>query len=577
MLYVLFFVITLVFNWQKFGKNRKAFLSSLVDAKDTTHREMILNHHFHVFILEVFLAQIVAHIISERAFAIGFLGLGLFYLGLLFFGFFFYRFFIKHLERLTSLSLWESLKSHMIRELRVSLALVMLPIFTYSIMNLTFQDGVYEDWGSLWFIGMLVNILFVSVVTVICTVIIMLRLIPNREITEPEYLDLINKKLALINMPHLRVRWIETDIKNAFVVGLKILRFSNQTMFIGKKLRDMLTMEELDSVIAHELAHVANRHIHQRIIDLIKNFISIVIGVVIIMLSVFALSIVYWGEDVTFHSQFTTFLCVVGCAGWGVFNYALLFDGLRAHEFEADAYAVMKLGADFEAFQSALRKLSATDELPDYLKPRTPNKKKSWIGKVFSTHPELEERMSQLKNKIDLGLPFNYYVSPAKKMRKALSSFVQWKIALPLSSALGFAVVMSAMHVHQGKNLVKFVQESSREKIIANPDVAKMINSRATPLSQTLMYHIVKKQDEKLIDHFLEVGADKGRTLVYLSQIKDEVLFKKYADKFITKISDEEYVRLLSKTAQSNFTPGYRYLVNGKRFEALRAPASTEK
>jgi Zn-dependent protease with chaperone function len=593
MLYVLFLIISLAYNWQKFGKNRKAFLSSLVNAKNSSHREMILNHHFHVFILEVFLAQIVAHLITERAFVIGFLGLGFFYLGLLFFGFFFYRFFVKFLERRTSVPLWAGFQGHMIRELRVNLALVMLPIFTYSLMNMTFQDGVYEDWGSLWFIGVLVNILFVSVVTVVCTVIIMLRLIPNREITEPEYLDLINKKLALINLPNLRVRWIETDIKNAFVVGLKILRFSNQTMFVGKSLRDTLTMEEFDAVVAHELSHVANRHIHQRIIDLIKNFISIVIGVVLIMLVIFGCSILYWGEDIIFHTEFTTTLCFIGCAAWGIFNYALLFDGIRAHEFEADAYAVLKLGANFEALSSALQKLSTPDELPEYLKPRQPKKKKNFFGRHFTTHPELEERMRELKKKIDQNLPFNYYVSSAQKMRITLGHLVQWRIAAPLTSLIFITAVMSFLHIKKGKELVQFVQNSSPESIMKNPELETRINSRPMPLSQSLMFHVVKKEDEKLIDYFIARGADKGRTLIYLSQTKNELLFEKYAKKFVSSISDEEYLLLMRKTAQSDFTEGYRYLVNAQRFEDLssthkldlsrihqgrtqRAPASTK-
>src|SRR5690606_15081662 len=112
-----------------------------------------------------------------------------------------------------------------------------------------------------------------------CSVILMLRLIPNREITEPEYLAIIDKRLQQIQMENMRVRWIETDIKNAFVVGLKLLRFSNQTMFIGRSLRKTLTIEEFDAVIAHEVAHIANRHIHKRVIELMKNFIVVFFGI----------------------------------------------------------------------------------------------------------------------------------------------------------------------------------------------------------------------------------------------------------------------------------------------------------
>jgi Zn-dependent protease with chaperone function len=35
-----------------------------------------------------------------------------------------------------------------------------------------------------------------------------------------------------------------------------------------------------------------------------------------------------------------------------------MFDTIRSHEFEADGYAVMVMGANLEAFKSALEKLT---------------------------------------------------------------------------------------------------------------------------------------------------------------------------------------------------------------------------
>jgi hypothetical protein len=94
MLYLLFLLLAVGYNWRKFGKERYAFLSSLMHAQESSHREMILSHHFYIFIFETFISLIVAHIISERAFEIGILGLGLLYLALLVCGFFFYQYFI---------------------------------------------------------------------------------------------------------------------------------------------------------------------------------------------------------------------------------------------------------------------------------------------------------------------------------------------------------------------------------------------------------------------------------------------------------------------------------------------------
>lgn len=598
MLYVLFLVLAIGYNLFKFRKERGTFLSSLIEARHSSHREMILGHHFYVFIFEVFLAFIVAHLVTEKSFVIGIFGLGTFYLCLVFLGFYLYRFFIRYVEKKTALELYEAFKSHLVKELRVNFAVIMLPILIYSLINWAFQDSVYEEWGSFWFLGLLFNIIFVSVLTIACSVIIMLRLIPNREITEPEYLEIINRRLEQIKQPQMRIRWIESDIKNAFVVGLKLLRFSNQTMFIGRSLRTTLTIEEFDAVIAHELSHVANRHIHKRVIDLLKNFISVVLGISVILLFLIGASFLYWGEDAYIHSTATTLMGVALSLSWFIFNYSILFDTIRSHEFEADGYAVMVLGANFEAFKSAILKLTATDELPEYIRRKVKLDKKkgpvsAWLAKNFSTHPDTKFRISYLEYKISHGLPFNHYISTPQKLRNGLKRLLEWRFLIPLSAMMVLTLTWTVWNFKSGMELITFINEAPREEILRHPTIGEKINSKPQLVGQTLMYYVVKRRDEALIDHFVARGAEKGKTLLYVSQLKDFELFKKYYDRFHTDVTEDEYFLVLRKTAQLNFTDGYRLLVNGNRFEGLnpsykedvarlhssrsRAPASTRE
>jgi Zn-dependent protease with chaperone function len=569
MLYVLFLALAIFYNIKKFRKDRVAFLTSLTEAKNASHREMILGHYFYIFIFEGFLALIVAHLISEKAMSIGIFGLGLVYLGLFFVGLYFYQFFVRYIEKQTHLELLDSLKSHLIKELRVNFSMIMLPILVYALINWAFQDSVYEEWGSLWFIGLLFNIIFVSVLTIVCSVILMLRLIPNREITEPEYLEIINKRLAQIGQPNMRVRWIESDIKNAFVVGLKILRFSNQTMFIGRSLRKTLSFEEFDAVVSHELGHVANRHIHKRVLDLLKNFISIILGVGILMSIILGSSFLYWGDDAYLHTTATTLWCVVLCLSWMVFNYSLLFDTLRSHEFESDGYAVIELGASFEGLKSALDKLTSKDELPEYLQRQTKKTEKGRIAKIFSTHPDNATRIHFLDYKIANGLPFNFYISTPQKIKHFVGRLLQWKVSVPLSLSFATVLVWAGLTVKTGREDIKFITESKAEDIIKNESLLSRINTRPQLVGQSLIYFVVKKNDEKLIDHFVKHGADKGKTLMYVSQLKDFEVFKRYYELYQNDLSEDDYFLVLRKTAQMNFTDGYRFLVNAKRFEDL--------
>ncbi len=574
MLYTLFLVIAILYNVRKFSKERAVFFDSLINATTQQHREMILSHHFHIFIFEAFLGFIVSHLITEGAFAMGLLGFGGIYLLLITFGLFLYQYFLKYVEKATGLIMRESFNQHVIKEFRVSFALILLPILLYSLLNWTFQEETTAPTGSFWLLEMLINIIFVSVLTISVTVIIMLRLLPNREITEPEYLQVINKRLAQINMPNMRVKWIETDIKNAFVVGLKLLRFSNQTMFIGRNLRTMLTIEEFDAVIAHELSHVANRHIHKRVIELLKNFISAFLGFGFLMLTLLTFFHLYFGDDISLYQKPVTIICAVTCMGWLFFNYSLFFDTIRSHEFESDAYAVLKLGASFEALKSALEKLTQTEEMPEYLKSRTKLKQKRnpylrWLSGLFSTHPEVSERVRSLERKIQLGLPFNHYVSRPQKIRQSLSVFMQWKVSVPLASGFAVFAAWVLVSVNEGSKLVTYIKEAQPEEILRNKTIQQRINNKPFLVGKSLMFYIVEKQNPELIDHFLEKGADPGRTLIYLSETRNFDLFRVYYGSLVSKISEDEYYLVLLRSADVNFTQGYRFLVNSPKFDAL--------
>ena len=579
MLYTLFLVIAVLYNVRKFSKERAVFLNSLVSATNTQHREMILSHHFHIFIFEAFLGFIVSHLISEGEFAIGLLGFGLIYVLLVGAGLFLYQYFLKFVEKTTGLVLRETFNQHVVKEFRVSFALIILPILLYSLLNWTFQNDTLgeSESGSLMIVEFLTNIIFVSVLTISCTVIIMLRLLPNREITEPEYMDVINKRLNQIGMPNMRVKWIETDIKNAFVVGLKLLRFSNQTMFIGRNLRTMLTIEEFDAVIAHELAHVANRHIHKRVIELLKNFVSAIVGFGLLMMVTLLFFYLYLGEDLSLYEKTVAFSCMVTCLSWLFFNYSLFFDTIRSHEYEADAYAVMEMGASLESFKSALTKLSAPDEMPEYLKAKRPApKKKNILTKIYSTHPELDARFYSLENKIAMGLPFNYYVSTPQKIRSKIALLFQWKVSVPLAAVFAVVAVWSTLSVKEGIRMVNFVKQKDPEAILKSELLVQKINTKPYLFGKSLMYYIVQKQNPELLDHFLNQGADPGRTLMYLSETKNFDLFKVYYASYASNLSEDEYYLILLKSADVNFTDGYRYLVNTSQFDTLKSDYKSE-
>lgn len=574
MLYILFIALAVFYNLRKFRKEREVFLSSLIEAKSITHREMILSHHFYIFIFEGFLSLIVAHLVSEKSMVIGILGLGIVYLTFFFVGLFLYQFFVRYIERQTNLDIYKSFKAHLIKELRVNFGMIMMPILIYSLISATFQDSVYEEWGKLWVIGLFFNIIFVSVLTIACSVIIMLRLVPNREIVEQDYLDLINRRLTQIDQPNMRVRWIESDIKNAFVVGLKLLSFSNQTMFIGRSLRSTLTLEEFDAVVAHELAHVANRHIQKRVIDVLKNLIFVVFGICFLMICLGGIFFLYWGEDIHLHSKFMGIIFAALVPLWGIFCYSILFDSIRSHEYEADAYAVIELGASLSGLKSALEKLAMNDDVPEYIKSKTkPKNEKGFISKFFlkffATHPEISERIRSVEYKVSSGLPFNYYVSTPKKIRIFLSRLLNPRVFIPIGLSLTVCILWMGLQFKNGFERIAFIKKSSSNEIIQNKALNQNINSHPFIIGESLMYFVVQKRDENLINHFVQNGADKGKTLMYISGLRDYEMFERYYSRLESNLTEDEYFLLLIKVTGNNFTKAHRLLVNSKRFESM--------
>lgn len=572
MLYVVFVIFALLYNIRKFFREKSILLSSLNQASSESHRHMILGHWFYIFIFETFLGIIVAHLISERGLELELFEIGLIYIVILFVGLLLFQIFIRHLEKLSSLELKKLFNQHLLRELRVSFTLILLPIILYSVISWAFQDS-YEEWGKFWLVGVLANILFVSVLTISCTVVIMLHLIPNREITEPEYLETINKHLTSINVKGMRLRWIETDIKNAFVVGLKLFRFSNQTMFVGKKMRDILSIEEFDAVIAHEVAHVANRHIVKRIIELVKNFVSLFIGFLLIVPLVFIISYLTLGDDVDLYTSNIASITIFLCMFWFVINHAIFFDTIRSHEYEADAFAVINLGIPFSTLKTTLEKLTGTEDLPEYLKkkakPKSVKKKNNWLIQVFSTHPSIEERLKFLKFKIDRGLPFNYYVSPVMKIRTNISKIFEPKFLAPIMSFLIAYVAWVSFSIKEGDRMVKLIRDSNPEMIMKDTGILSSINSRPYFVGKSLMFHIVQKKDPALIDFFLSKGANPGRTLLYVTELRDSALFEKYFTTLDRDLSQDEFYLVLRRSAMFNFTGAHRLLVNSSRFEHL--------
>jgi hypothetical protein len=146
---------------------------------------------------------------------------------------------------------------------------------------------------------------------------------------------------------------------------------------------------------------------------------------------------------------------------------------------------------------------------------------------------------------------------------------MQWKVSIPLATSFVLFSVWTTLSIKEGSRLVSFIQSKNPQEILSNKLIAQNINSKPFFVGKSLMFYVVQKQNPELIDHFLEKGADPGRTLIYLSETRNFDLFRGYYPSLATNLSQDEYYLVLLQSANSNFTEGYRYLVNSEKFGLL--------
>lgn len=530
--YLLFLIIAIAYNVRKFLRSKDRILHDLHESNET-RRNTILSHFYWVFVVELFVGTLAAVWLSEGD---QFLGgiitiIGIFMLVSVL-SFFIYLTFLKWVAKHVDASVTISFTRYMMREFRVYFAVAFLPILLYSGMIQAFQDDMGTGFWGLEAIG---HILVVSVLSITCTVILMMKLLPNCAVTEPEYLEIINRRLEEAGLAYVRVRWIEAEFKNAFVVGMNFPFFRNQTLFIGRSLRQTLNAEEFDAVICHELAHIKQGHMAKRLVSIGWHILRVSLGSLAIIMSAILGGMLVFGIEVGFYSSsILTPLVMNFVILFFVISYLLFFDAIRSQEFEADAIAVLEFGCEISTLESALKKLTAIDN------PYVPKKQRSKLKEWLSTHPTLEQRIEMLELKKREGLPFNYYVSPYQKLATMVLSLFKFRY---IGTAMALFCAGAFWAVHDLKDFAdkryQLVQ-ASIEELKNNEYLNKHINDRPI-IGHSNLYYVMMRKDRSLIDYYLDKGADPEKVLFYIEKFNDQEMFAEYIVKLSHRLDDDTF------------------------------------
>ena len=232
---------------------------------------------------------------------------------------------------------------------------------------------------------------------------IVLSMYGAREVTPQDAGELIRMVSSLVKkakLPMPKVYMIDTDVPNAFATGRNP---EHAAVAVTTGIARSLTAEELEGVIAHELAHIKNR-------DTLISTVVASIGGVITMIANIAQWTAFLGfgrdsdEEGSFLASVVEFIFLVVLAPLAA---TLIQLGIsRSREFKADETGSIISGNPI-ALASALEKIECYAKAKVMLEatPATSHMfiinpfsgTRSRLMSLFSTHPATSERIVKLK------------------------------------------------------------------------------------------------------------------------------------------------------------------------------------
>jgi heat shock protein HtpX len=221
--------------------------------------------------------------------------------------------------------------------------------------------------------------------------------------------NVIEELTQVSGLPLPEIYIIETPALNAFAAGTKP---EKSIVAITRGLREKLTRQEMQAVMAHEMSHIYNRDV------MYMTFASVMMCSIVLIADLLMRSFI-WGGSRKVSKEgngIVQLIIIVAVIVFAIlaplFAQMFYFSLSRKREYLADTMAV-NFTRDPDSLANALTKISSDTEKFDPGKMAAAMcinkpKLKSHKSSLFSTHPPIEKRIAILRA-MSMGTDYDSY------------------------------------------------------------------------------------------------------------------------------------------------------------------------